>query len=60
MYVAFTIHSPVYIHHPLTVITLKKKKREKKERFEIQWPGITVIWGQLQKHVGERRERKVV
>lgn len=52
--IALTIHSPVWVHNPLTVTTLKKT-----ERFRIPWPGLTEIWEQQQKHTGEELERRV-
>ena len=52
--IALTIHSPVWVHNPLTVTTLKKT-----ERFRIPWPGLTEIWEQQQKRTGEELKRRV-
>ena len=54
VYIAVTIHSPVWVHNPLTVTTLKKR-----ERFRIPWPGLTEIWEQQQKQSrGEKIEKE--
>lgn len=55
VYIALTIHSPVWVHNPLTVTTLKKR-----ERFRIPWPGLTEIWEQQQNRVeGRKLKRRV-